>query len=214
MLSRLYAGIAGLALVGFVTPAMAANVGDPVDVDITVTVEEIAFLEVIEAAGQMTIDDASDSFMGQPSSTGSVFNAAAGQMAVVQLSTNFDVDAIDINFPRINGIRGFSSADYFGEAIGSSTGNTLGVWPQAGYLDGSGNINGGGGGIYFHSGGNTSFQVTGTHRQNDNNGFGAGVHQFGIGVSTNWTRTLVGEPEFAEPDDYQIQITASIVATP
>ncbi|GEM_PF-5134087 len=205
--------IVAIAVVGLAAPAVAE---DTVEVDVTVTVEEIAFLEVIRGSGSMVIDDGSDTFMGNPSSEGTVFNKDDGNLAVVQLSTNYQIDALDITYSKIDQIKDFGSGFYFGRAIGEDTGNILGVWPQAGVLDEDGTITGGGGGIFLHDSGavDTPVQVTGPHRTEDpDGGFGPGTHQIGIGVSTGWdrTRSAVGEPELAVPDDYVIDMDVTIV---
>lgn len=212
------------ALVLAATPAMVSAEPNTVDPNqeptVNVQVEKIAVLNV-DDGGQtcsMVVDDTNDDFMGQDEGQSSSFDG--DDLCTLTLKTNFTVEAIRFDFPRINGgaddnaIRGgFGTDVYFGKAVGQEDGNVLGVWPQAGYLDGNGDINGGGGGIYTHDGSNTPLLVTGPHRQNDNSGFDAGTHRFGVGVATNWRRTLIGQQEFAPEDTYTIDINATIVPT-
>ncbi len=217
MITKLSVSAAALAALGLAAPAMAENLyGQGSTVDIEVEVEQIAVLEVESASARMFLDDESDPFMGR-GSTGGSFDAE--DLAVLKLSTNFDIDALEVDFPKVRGgttadgrIRNFDGSTQFGRAIGRNNGEILGVWPQAGTLSApNGSIIGGGGGIFGNPADGNPIQVTGPHRDNDTNGFGNGVHYFGLGVSTNWTRTTNDGPMFAEPDVYDITLTATIV---
>jgi len=207
MLKKITVGVSALAMTAFAGSAMAS----PVTVDIDVVVQNIAELNVLTGAASMTIDDSSDTFMGQPSSTGSSFDAA--DLAVIQLNTNFDVSSINISYPKTNGIGGdhtLGLSGWFGQAIGSVSGNTLAVWPQACVLPGAtGGCVGGGGGMI---GNDSSSPVSSIVRTNTGGGaFGNGTHFIGLGVSTNWDRVPAAGPEvFAAPDTYSIQLTATI----
>jgi len=208
-----FAASAAALATAFAGPAMAAET-----VNIDVVVQNIAFLETTDASGQMTIDNQDDTVMGNPSSSGSAWPGdAAANWAEIKLSTNHTVQGIDINFPRTNGIKNFGSADYFGKAIGVGSGDTLGVWPHAGVLGSNGEIGGDVAGkgqgqcVWLHDGSNTSLQLMGDCRENGATGLGNGMHDIAIGVSTNWDRTLVGEPTFASPDTYSIAMTATII---
>lgn len=205
MIRKLSVSAAALAALGFAVPAMA----NPVTVDIDVVVQQVAELNVLAGAASMTIDDSSDTFMGQPSSGGSSFDAA--DLAVIQLNTNFDVTSIDITYDKVDDIAGFGTGVWFGEAIGGGTNNTLGVWPQAGVLDSpTGSVIGGGGGMI----GNDSSSSTAPIVRTNTGGapFGNGMHYIGLGVSTNWDRVPAAGPEvFAAPDTYSIELTATIV---
>lgn len=212
---RITTALAALTAMGMTVPAMAQNLyydGAAGAVDIDVEVEEIAYLNVVNGTGSMVIDDDQDSFMGNPSSDGSVTDAVGGTLATIQLLTNFNIDAIRVNFDRVTGLRNFGTSAFFGEAIGVNSGNTLGVWPQIGSVDPATGTTSGQR-LTSHDGSNTPLEITGAFHAGTQSGFAAGTHDFALGVSTNWDRTLPGEPEFAEPDTYQIQLTATIVPT-
>ncbi|MCG5532441.1 hypothetical protein LRF89_03185 [Halorhodospira sp. 9621] len=202
-MKKIAAGATTLVALGMALPAAAEDAV----VDIDVTVEEIAVLDVITPQGSMVIDDDSDTFMGKPSSEGSVFSGS--DLAVIRLSTNYEVNAIQVDFDRQSGFRQPDSATYFGVAKGNNTDNTLGVWPQIANWDiENQDIPGGGGAMTSHGGDDQPL----TH---NNNGapFGNGEHYFALGVSTNWDRTLDDddEPLFAAPDTYNIELTATVV---
>lgn len=215
MLKKMTVGVSALAMMGFAGSAMAqANlIGSPATVDIDIIVEEVAELVVINSNATMIIDDTSDSFMGT-TSTGSSFDAA--DLAVLQLNTNFDVSSIDITYDKVNNIRDFGAATWFGEAVlaGGSSANAnevLGVWPQAGILSGAtGSIIGGGGGM---AGNDASSDTIGVVRTNTGGGaFGNGSHYIGLGVSTNWDRVPASASNtFAAAGTYNIALTATIV---
>ena len=205
--------------------AMAQSIGDSAEVTVNVLVQEIYFLEVVQASGSMIIDDTEDTMQGQPSSGGSVFNAMTGNYALVRLNTNFVVDAIRGDYNKINGIRNRDHPNYpannatfdgtqfewFGEAVGQNTGGILGVFPGAGLVDeATMNIIGGGGGMAMNIGGS---QADGFIRNGPNAGnFGPGSHLVAIGAATNWSRTPVSSPTlFAEPDTYSMAITLTVV---
>jgi len=215
---KLAASAAALAT-AFAGPAMAQSLsGSPATVDIDVIVDQIAELSVTDDTGVMVVDDSNDNFMGNPAGAnpdgdGSIFNNINGTLAELKLSTNFDVSNIQVDFPKVQGgnangrIRNFTNTTYFGEAIGGGNGHTLGVWPQVGVLDGPGGTITGGGGVMQGN------PADGSPIMADNNGsaFDNGDHHLALGVSTNWTRTANGEPLYAEPDTYSIQLTATIV---
>lgn len=191
----------------------AANVSynpDPAVVTINVVVQPVAVLSVVDGTASMTIDDPSDTYMGQPSSGGSSFDAA--DSAVLRLETNVDVDSINFTYPKVNTIQNFDSDTWFGRAIGQNTSRVLGVWPQAGVLDSpTGSVIGGGGGMVTND---DSSETAPLVRPNAGGGaFGVGVHYIAAGVSTNWDRVPDGEG-FAVPDTYAITLTATIVLAP
>jgi len=203
-----------LATMGVAAPAMAQET-----VNIDVQVQNVAFLETTDSSGSMTIDNDEDTFMGNPSSGGSLFDTATTDLAVIKLSTNYAV-GVDLDFPRIQGgnangrVRNFTNATFFGEApcitaCGDST--VIGVWPHIGGLTAeNGSIVGGGGGILSHDGSDSSLELFGPTRQ-DTGGFENGEHFLGLGVATNWDRTVNGEPQFASPGTYGITLTATIL---
>ncbi|MCG5527332.1 MULTISPECIES: hypothetical protein [Halorhodospira] len=199
-MKKIAAGATTLVALGMALPAAAEDAV----VEIDVTVEEIAVLDVIRSQGSMVIDDDSDTFMGNPSSGGSVFSGE--DLAVIRLSTNYDVNAIEVDFDRLDGFRQPDSSTYFGVATGTTLGNTLGVWPQiANWDNDTQNIPSGGSSMTTHSGSDEPL----TH--DTGAPFGNGQHYFALGVSTNWDRTLLGEPEFAAPDTYNIELTATVI---
>ncbi|MFN4273246.1 MAG: hypothetical protein ACK4F5_10570 [Aliihoeflea sp.] len=229
MMARKYfiagAGASAMLLLGSTAMAQTIYDPDPAVVTVNVLVQEISFLQVVQASGSMIIDDTEDTMQGQPSSGGSVFNASTGNYALVRLNTNFVVDAIRGDYTKINGIRNRDHPNYpaanatfdgtafewFGEAIGQNTGGILGVFPGAGLVDeATMNIIGGGGGMAMNIGGS---QVDGFIRNGPNAGnFGPGSHLVAIGAATNWSRTPVSSPTlFAEPDTYSMAITLTVV---
>ena len=188
--------VAALATAGLAAPAMAAET-----VNVNVQVEEIAVLSTTQASATMIIDDNQDGFMGNPTS---VAKDNFGNVAAVQLETNFSVDAVRFDWDTSGTGVVPEYDDAWAAAIGSGTGNILAVLPQASILDGeNGSFVGGGGSAVFGS--NTQIDVTGP--------FGNGTHYFGIGVSTNWGNTMPGQPEFAVPDTYEAEFEATIVPT-
>jgi hypothetical protein len=219
---------AALAAAGFAAPAMAQQnlIYDPDStVDVDVLVERIAVLEVVDGQGKMIIDDDSPSFMGNPSSSGDVFDTSVGDFAELRLSTNFDIESVDFSYDTVRNIRNdptdpsstFNGTGFevFGRAIGQTSGNVLGVYPQVGVLDGAGNIIGGGGGIFVHDGssgplGTRTISVDGPDKSTPT-GFANGTHEFAVGVSTDWSRTRLTEPQFAVQDTYRITLDATIV---
>jgi hypothetical protein len=207
MIRKLSISAITLAAVGMAAPAIAAET-----VDVDIEVQSIAFLETTDTSGFMVIDDSADTVMGNPSSGNSLFPGDPGaDYAEIKLSTNVDVAGIDVDFPRTNGIKNFSSADYFGVATCTTPTTcgttTLGTFPQVGVLTGAGGgLVGPGNTMQVHDGSNTSLEV-----DNDGVAFGNGEHWLAIGVSTNWDRTLVGEPTFAQPGTYSMTLTATII---
>ena len=227
MTFKLTTAAAAIAAMGFAGTAMAQQSTilnpDPAVMDIDVVVQEIALLEVIKSDGQMVIDDNSDNTMGNPTSalgtpTGGPVNSDPSVYAQMRLSSNFDVESITVNFPRTNNIRRREDAawpantatfngtgfDWFGVAEGAATTNTLGVFPQAIPFDGTtvtaANI------FYHDFAGNGPITITGPASGD----IPAGIQLYALGVSTNWTRTLVGEPVLALADTYSIQLEATI----
>lgn len=221
MIRKLSVSAVALASLGFALPVMASET-----VNIDVTVQEIAELTVANPTGTMVIDSTTDSFMGNPSSSGSVFNNATSTLAEIRLDTNYDIDNIEVSFPTVRGgnalgrVRGFDNTTYFGRATNidaNAASQTLGVWPQAGVLDGpGGTIVGGGGSMQTNPADGNAIYVTNAIGNDVSGGvgaqipFGNGTHYIGLGVSTNWTNTLNGEPVFAEPGTYAIELTAMI----
>lgn len=187
-----------MALIG--TLAFAA---DTAEVEITVTVEPYAELTVLDGSGSMTLEDASDEFMD------GTFNINDGDFAVVQLQTNYPV-ALELAAAATmtTGAPGIDPSLQFAQAI-AANGDTLGVWPQIGYLDAMGGIVGGGGGIYFWSGTGDPIYLAAPNRNDPQDGFPRGKHQFAIGVSTQMNRTPDGE--WAAPNDYVATLIATIV---
>ena len=228
MIRTYTASALALAAASLAAPAMAqTNIiydPDPATVDVNVEVQDIAILEVLDDDGNMVIDDNSDTFMGNPSSSGTTFDTNVGDFAELRLLTNFTVDSVDFTYDTVRNIRNdptdpsstFNGTGFenFGRAIGQSNGNVLGVYPQVGVVDSTGGIIGGGGGIFAHDGspGGTAprtISVDGPDRSTPT-GFANGTHEFAVGVSTNWSRTRLTEPQFAEPDTYTLTIEAVI----
>jgi hypothetical protein len=213
MIRKVSATVAAGALMAS-APAMAdePNTTDPVNFNAEVKVQQIAELEVEDATASMVVDNPQDSFQSQPE-TGSQFNASDGNLAVLKLRTNFQVDAVEIDFETESGF-GPPDSDVTNAQFGvakNEEGEKLGVFPQAGVLKDNGDIIGSSNGIFLHRGKDEPLQVTGKTRQDDS-GFGPGVHRIGVGVSTSWNRDKVSsETEFAEPGTYTIGMTASIV---
>lgn len=227
VLNKLSISASALAVVAFAGAASAQNITylDAVDNDggatgadvvIEVVVEEIAELEVTNETATMTIDDSSGSFMGNPSSSLNDFT----NVATLELRSNFDVDAVDFFYPTQNNIAFFGGGGNPGRAgaatcVGTCNGSTvIGVQPQASPTVLTGQS------VYF--GDNTfdpgnnegRLRVSGTNRTTDNSGgLPAGATEIGIGVSTEWDRTLSGEPEFAGAGTYSITFTAVVVPT-
>ncbi|WP_397543757.1 hypothetical protein [Roseovarius salis] len=176
-------------------------------VAIDVTVEEIAILEVRENEGAMRIDDSSLTFMGNPSSEGSVFNTADGDHAGIALRTNTCLDFVVLEFPRATGFRGAPPGIYLGAATGQGTGNTLGVWPEAYVVDtATGTLDTPGG---AHDGSDSDLLVRGPDGTQAE--FCNGVHEIALGVRTGWDLTLQSEQPLAPPDTYLIPMTGTLV---
>lgn len=181
-----------------------AFAADTAEVEITVTVEPYAELTVLDGSGSMTLEDAADEFMD------GAFNINDGDFAVVQLQTNYPV-ALELAAAETMTTMapGIDPALVFAKAI-AANGDTLGVWPQIGYLDAMGNIVGGGGGIYFWNGSGDPIYLAAPDRDDPQDGFSRGTHQFAIGVSTQMNRTPDGA--WAAPNDYVATLIATIVA--
>lgn len=235
MIRKLSVSAAALAAFGFAVPAMAQTnlIGDGATVNIDITVQEIAILEVLDAAGEMTIDNDADNTMGNTTSelggaiTGGPASNRLDDYAQVRLMTNFQLDSIEIDAPWTNDIRDFtadptgnttfngSGFDYFAAATGPG-GNTLGVFPQVYNSDGF--VAGAPYGPLSGTAGATA-SIQGTRDASGPNPYvigsanlpANGLKDFAIGVSTNWSRTLLGEPLFAEPGTYTVILTATMI---
>jgi len=193
--------ISSLAILA-ATPALAELL-----TRIDVVVEEIAILQIREADGSMRIDDASLTFMGNPSSEGSVVDTALGDLAAIGLLTNVCLDFVVLQFPRATGFRNAPPGSHLGTAIGQSTGNTLGVWPEAytintvtGLLDGT---------DHAHDGTDRDLLVRGPDGTEDQ--FCNGTHEIALGVRTGWDLTLQSEQPLAPPDTYIIPLRGTLV---
>lgn len=215
MIRKLSVSAAALAALGLAAPAVAQTnlYGSPATVDIDVVVQNIAILTVTDPSAIAIVDSSGDLFMPNPSSLGSDMT----NFASVRLQTNFEVDALQVDFPRMNGIRNQSSATWFGRAecsAPSACGDTtaIGVWPQIGQISGGSTS---GQALWSHSGGNVALVAEGPHREDcqilNICGFPNGTHDMALGVAANWDRTLTGEPQFASPGTYEITLTTTIV---
>ena len=186
-------------------PAQAQAVQGEVEIDLAV--ESVAILEVIQAEGEMLIDDGSFSFMGLPSSEGSIDNVTVGNLAQMRLMTNFCLDFVVLEFPRRTGFRNTTAGTYLGAAIGNQTGRTLGVLPRAFWVNpADGMLHQPG---FVHGGSDDELLVRGPDGTNEQ--FCNGIHVLGLGVETDWASTLQNEPEFIAPDTYVIPIMGTLV---
>jgi len=200
---------AALILVLIAQGGAVASQGLPEQVEarIDVVVQEIAILDVRESEGAMRIDDASLTFMGAPSSEGSVFDTAQGDHAGIALSTNFCLDLMVLEFPRATGFRSVPSGSHLGAAIGQGTGNTLGVWPEVYIVDTATGLLDTPGGA--HDGSDSDLLVRGPDGAED--AFCNGIHEIALGVRTGWDLTLQSQQPLAPPDTYLIPMTGTLV---
>mgnify|MGYP006285262955 CR=1 FL=1 len=181
---------------------------DPTDARVDVRVEEIAILEVRESEGVMRIDDSSLTFMGNPSSQGSLFDTDDGDHAAIALYTNTCLDFVVLEFPRATGFRNVAPGVVLGTAIGQTTGNTLGVAPEAYLADpATGLLDTAGGAA--HDGSDSDLLVRGPNGTLDQ--FCNGIHRIALGVRTGWDLTLTSEQPLAPPDTYVIPMTGTLV---
>ncbi|WP_201168198.1 hypothetical protein [Halorhodospira halophila] len=210
--SRARMGAGLLLAIGLSPCAQAQHSESAQIVEVAVTVEDVAVLEVGEASGSILISD--------NLRTGWLPDPDADEPGQIRLATNFCVDAIRIDFPRSDAFRD-AGGDFFGEALGISTGHTLGVVPVAAVPDPAG------GGVNFQAFGGTSqlfgvppeaplrggadtpFEVNG-HAATGGD-FCAGIHDVYLSVVGKWDVTLPDEPTFADPDTYRIELTATIL---
>lgn len=198
---------AALAVAALASALPAQAQWQEAQVEIEVTVEPIAILVVIEGEGEMLIDDTSFTFMGLPSSEGSVENITVGSLAQMRLLTNVCLDFMLLDFPRASGFRNAVPGAFLGVATGEDTGRTLGVWPRVHWIDPSDGLLHQPG--FTHDGSNDDLVVRGPDGVNDQ--FCNGIHELGLGVETDWTTTLLAEPEFIAPDTYTIPLTGTLV---
>lgn len=234
MPKKLLVSLATFAAVCMTAPAMAQpNVQyfpDPAVADINIHVEEIAELIVTDAVGNMYIDNSYDTHMGNPSSLvadGGTQPFATGDWAAMRLNTNFTVTSVNVDFDQVANIRrrenpawpansaNFNGTgfDYFGRALCTSgpctPGATLGVFPQIWSVNETTNT-------FFGTPGQRAFATLGAPLilngpGHNGAGFPNNTYLMGLGVSTNWSRTLLGEPLFAAPGTYHIALTATII---
>ncbi|WP_397543758.1 hypothetical protein [Roseovarius salis] len=219
-------GLSAAALAtAFAGPAMSAET-----VNIEVTVEDIAMLEVEKPTGTMTLD------VNSPASSMGFSNPAnvcgATNLARVRLNTNHDIDYLQMEFPRVRNIRldpdvpgsnwpneidDRSLYEWFGRAENGNN-TILGVYPFAAQDDGStcyvgwhnehngysisSNTNG-----VWQVGKNFSSSSAGTEFTN-------GTHVVEFGVSTDWDDTRIDQDVFAEPGVYTFAMQATIVPSP
>jgi hypothetical protein len=133
----------------------------------------------------------------------------------VTLRTNHDV-AVDFDW---SGNVGRNDGEV--ELTSTGTSVTLTGVPQAGPLDGSGAIIGGGGGVYLQS--NQTITTSqpklrvfdGARGTTD--AFSSGEHKIGLGVSLSWSDVLDDAgtgATFAPPATYTASIDATIVPNP
>ncbi|WP_397543756.1 hypothetical protein [Roseovarius salis] len=185
--------LSGLA----VASLSATQAGAVEHVNIDVVVQEIAVISVVEDSASTTVTDSSPTYAGDPSPV-----ANTDDMAHLELMTNYCVDGVEFEFDTVSNIRPDPGA-FYGQAVGQSTGNTLGTLPFVRYASGVATF-----GNFLTLNGSpvdAPLTVSGT-----TGGFCGGVHDIYIGLVTRWDFTLPGEPHFAAPDTYTIPITATL----
>jgi len=213
---------AALAATGVAGPALSAET-----VNVNISVENIAMLEVEAATGSMSLD------VNSPASSMGFSNASdvcgASNVARLRLNTNYAVDHLRMDFPRVRNIRldgpnwpnetdSRPQYEWFGRAE-NSNGTILGVYPFAAQSDGNGGCNVGwhnGHGNYANSSStNGVWHVTKGYSSGSPGGqFTNGTHLVEFGVSTDWDDTRIDQDVFAEPGLYTFAMQATIVPTP
>lgn len=182
---------------------------NPAEVTINITVEPIAVLDVVE--GSATVIMGSSDRVGYPMPT--------NELAHVQLSTNFCVAGIKVDYPRVTGLRGGFPNQWYGEATGLVTTNTLGVNPYA--FIGTGTLaHGGFVSTLLDTTIDPSLPLPGAAANLPLSISGGsaglcspanGTFDIFLGVVSRWDLTLPPEPVFAAPDTYRIPLTVSII---
>lgn len=179
-------------------PGAAQNLeNNPAVIDIEVAVQDIAVLTVVTQTASAVLNDPDPTVVG----VASPLWPPAG-MAQLELATNFCV-GLQFSFDTVTAIRP-NPTRYYGQALGQSSGNTLGVLP---FVRAEGHVS------FF---GNPA-TMTGPSSaaplmlSKSSTGFCNGYFDIYLGAVTQWNLTMVPEPVFAAPDTYVIPITATIV---
>lgn len=180
--------------------ASAALAQPDVDIDLDVVVELIAELEAIDGPNTVVIFDSQSSDWPEPPS---------GGLGRLQLSTDFCITSLTIDFPRVSGLRGDFSSLHYGRAVGQTTGNTLGVKPYI-MVDSRLAIHGSAD-AQLPGGPDAAVTLSGLSNDLCPEPDGPGVYDIFVGLITRWDLTLPAEPRFAAPDTYSIPITVSII---
>lgn len=179
---------------------------DPAEVTIRIAVEQIAVLTVIDDLGTVVVDD--------PNRAGFTVPTDPSELAELTLQTNFCISSLEIDFPRVTGLRGDYPSLWYGQATGNTNLNTLGVTPymitpqQSIFYGGTGNAFGAVSNS-IQGGTDSALATSGISA-----GFCSppnGVYEILLGAITKWDLTLAPEPLFAAPDVYTIPLTVSIV---
>jgi hypothetical protein len=179
---------------------------DPAVVTINIEVQQIAVLSVVNDLGTVVVND--------PNRAGFTIPTDPSELAQLTLQTNFCIAGLEIDFPRVTGLRGDFPNLWFGRATGNTNQNTLGVTPymitpqQSIFYGGTGNpfgvpsnpLQGGADSPLATSGISAGFCSPAN-----------GIFDISLGVITKWDLTLAPEPLFAAPDIYTIPLTVSIV---
>jgi len=193
---RIFLATAALSMPAF--PSAAQNliyVPDPAVIDISIQVQEIAVLTVVDQPASTVMDDPYPTYIGDPTWGGSTIG-----MAKLQLATNFCV-GVQFDFVTVSGIRP-NPTRFYGRALGQSSGHTLGVQPFARW-------DGGVVGFGLPVNGSTTDAPFGISKGSGN--MCDGYYDIYLGAVTRWDMTLPPEPLFAEPDTYVLPVTATIV---
>ena len=170
---------------------------DPSVMEISIEVQEIAVLTVIDQNVSTVMDDPFPTSVGDPASF-----FPTPEMGRLELATNYCV-GLQFDFPTVLGIRP-NPTRFYGQAVGLSTSNTLGVQPFVRVENFALNF---GNALNLSGSGNDAplslSAATG--------GLCYGLYDIFVGLVTQWDLTLTGEPIFAAPDTYRIPITVSLV---
>lgn len=193
-----------------VVPAAAS---DTAEVQININVEEIAVLQVLSGIANVIVADSNRA--GYP--------APEASLAKVRLFTNYCIGGLQIDFPRVAGLRGGFPSHYYGRATGVGNGNTLGANPYA-YVTGPSGTQVAHGGVastlnntFFNpttplpGGLNQPLIMPGPSNNLCPEPDGEGIFDLFLGAVTKWDLTLSPEPLFAAPDTYVIPLTVSII---
>ena len=183
-------------------PAVAEDAGPEreteateADVDVTLKVQLVAQLKVVNASGAGTVSTSERGFVGDPSPAGPVEN-----MAHIRLITDRCVGGVAFDFPRISGLRP-GGGGWYGAATGRARGYTLGVQP---FVRSAAGVRSFGSLSAMRGAGRDRPLMVGGR-------FCNGAHDFFVGMVPRWDLTLPGQPRFAPPDRYRIPVTATIV---